>query len=83
MLAITLERRRAVINPLGPKTTKRGVVISLLVIWTVCSLIALPPTVFSTTSIPGRERAPPSDPVDQVCIVVWPDGAQGYSQLDF
>ena len=77
MLAITLERRRAVINPLGPKTTKRGVVISLLVIWTVCSLIALPPTVFSTTSIPGTER------VDQVCIVVWPDGAQGYSQLDF
>ena len=49
MLAITLERRRAVIRPLGPKTTKKVVIISLVVIWTVCSVISLPPTFYSTT----------------------------------
>ena len=49
MLAITLERRRAVMRPLRAKTTRAVVILSLLVIWSLCSLIALPPTLYSTT----------------------------------
>lgn len=56
MLAITLERRRAVMKPLRAKTTRAVVIISLLLIWSLCSLIALPPTLYSNTVTAPRNK---------------------------
>jgi len=80
MMAITLERRRAVISPLSPRTSKKVLIVSLLIIWILCALIALPPAYFSTTSNIHKTQILSSG---DVCIVLWPDGPQGFSKLDF
>jgi len=49
MLAITLDRRRAIITPLAPKTTRLVVMVVLVVIWIISTTVALPPTLNSTT----------------------------------
>ena len=51
MLAITLDRRRAVMTPLSPRTTKVVVMVSLITIWSLCTIIALPATIHSQTII--------------------------------
>ena len=51
MLAITLDRRRAVMSPLSPRITKKIEMVSLLSIWTLCTIIALPVTTNSSTLI--------------------------------
>ena len=125
MLAITLDRRRAIMTPLAPKTSKLMAVVSLVIIWTLCTVMALPPTIYSSTLIinpQARQVETRNDPspwsileisqifkIDygpttnniinlvqpyinfccrpsdhaSVCIVIWPDGPQGYSQIDF
>ena len=49
MLAITLDRRRAIMTPLAPKTSKLIAIVSILLIWIICSCMALPATIFSST----------------------------------
>ena len=48
MLAITLDRRRAIMNPLSTKISKLVVITVLIMIWSLCTTIALPPTIYST-----------------------------------
>jgi len=79
MLAITLDRRRAIMSPLHPRTTRLMVLVTLVIIWSISSIIALPPSVNASTLIIENNRSHPMT----VCIVVWSDGSQGYSKKDF
>ena len=49
MLAITLDRRRAIMSPLHPRTTRLMALIILAVIWALSALMAVPPAINSDT----------------------------------
>ena len=55
MLAITMDRRRAIMSPLSPKITKLVVTSVLLLIWIICTTIGLPPAIYSTTQVPNSQ----------------------------
>ena len=49
MLAMTLDRRRAIMSPLKPRTTKLMVLLILAVIWVLSATLAVPPAFNSST----------------------------------
>ena len=68
MLAITLDRRRAIMTPLATKTSKMVVLVSIVTIWAVCSGMALPPTLYSNTLILNpQDRQGNLDLKEKIC----------------
>ena len=49
MLAITLDRRRAIMSPLHPRTSRVTALLILSVIWILSALLAVPPAINSNT----------------------------------
>lgn len=77
LLAISVDRRKAIIRPLSPKSGKMSVLAVILSIWLVSGVMAAPAGYFSQ-QVDIRKC---SD--SKACILVWPDGYQGSSQLDY
>ena len=48
LLAISIDRRKAIVRPLAPKTGRTCVMLSLVTIWTTSAVLASPAAVFST-----------------------------------
>ena len=91
IMGVSLERYRVIVTPLAPKLKGWKMTKFLLLIWTLSSLVSLPPAAMSEL-LQIRELVEvyynftcvlffiPRDVF--VCIIVWPDGAQGVSSYD-
>ena len=79
LLAMTLERHRAIMTPLALRISKSTLWVAIAAIWVSSSLLALPSAVFST--LHTRQRTNQSD--IHFCMLLWPDGAQGKSAWDY
>ncbi|XP_023336238.1 tachykinin-like peptides receptor 86C [Eurytemora carolleeae] len=66
LLAITIDRRKAIVRPLEPKTSRMKVLITILVIWILSSIISLPPTLVAKHFLHGRCGK------NYICVPIWP-----------
>ena len=49
LLAISVDRRKAIVRPLAPKTGRACVILTILIIWTGSAALASPAALFSVT----------------------------------
>ena len=49
LLAISVDRRKAIVRPLAPKTGRACVMLTILIIWTGSAALASPAAMFSVT----------------------------------
>ena len=49
LLAISVDRRKAIVRPLAPKTGRACVMLTILIIWTGSAALASPAALFSVT----------------------------------
>ena len=47
LLAISVDRRKAIVRPLAPKSGRMKVLLTILSIWTISALLAAPAALFS------------------------------------
>ena len=110
LLAISIDRRRAIVYPLLPKSSRQCVLLTILLIWCLSGILSCPALIFSSIVQINRcekdirmfkplcmdsnltricsdcklksclvYRCSPS----VACILVWPDGYQGSSMIDY
>ncbi|XP_076288898.1 tachykinin-like peptides receptor 86C [Lasioglossum baleicum] len=79
MVVISFDRYVAIMTPLKPRISRRVSVISMIVIWTIASALALPGFLYSATKtwsyLENKTRI--------VCYLSWPDGDYVYSRSDY
>ncbi len=70
LVAITVDRYRAIIHPLMPRLTKTVVGLMMTFIWTAGSLVAMPYLIYNQLLVLEYTNR-----VKKRCLMVWPDGA--------
>ncbi|XP_023348096.1 tachykinin-like peptides receptor 86C, partial [Eurytemora carolleeae] len=77
LLALTVNRHKAIVTPLKAKATCCQLTFSLIGIWLVSGVLSLPGLLLSDLHRISRSEEA------YVCIMIWWDGFQGQSQFDF
>lgn len=77
-------RYNAIVHPLRKRITKQRAFLHIFVIWLASSMFAFPMLIFSRTSHVRVPYGPDKGQILRtVCHILWPDGYQGKSKLDF
>ena len=86
---------QVIVTPLAPKLRHSSILLSILSIWIISCILASPAVIFSQEVRISRlvedvehifldySFLPLRCTSDVVCILVWPDGYQGVSALDY
>ncbi|XP_059472152.1 tachykinin-like peptides receptor 86C isoform X2 [Neocloeon triangulifer] len=79
LVAISLDRYVAIVKPLKGRMRKRWALFTVLSIWFLSSLLALPTLLYSTTSTSSHTNGE----TRTLCFLQWPDGTYPRSSLDY
>ncbi|CAB3368305.1 Hypothetical predicted protein [Cloeon dipterum] len=79
LVAISFDRYVAIVKPLKRRMRKRWALFTVLSIWFLSSLLALPPLLYSTVYTTRYSN----DETRTLCYLVWPDGVSPRSRLDY
>ncbi|XP_033324548.1 tachykinin-like peptides receptor 86C [Megalopta genalis] len=79
LVVISFDRYMAIMRPMKHRISRKITVITMIVIWTIASALALPCILYSTTTLRrysnGRTRI--------VCCLLWPDGDYLRSKIGY
>ncbi|CAK1598513.1 unnamed protein product [Parnassius mnemosyne] len=79
LMAISVDRYMAIVNPLRPRFGKRATLSITAAIWTSGCIIGIPNFLFFTTDFDIMEDGS----VRQVCFSEWPDGITTRSEIEY
>eukprot|EP00095_Tigriopus_kingsejongensis_P008098 maker-scaffold590_size129399-snap-gene-0.30 protein:Tk08098 transcript:maker-scaffold590_size129399-snap-gene-0.30-mRNA-1 annotation:"tachykinin-like peptides receptor 86c-like isoform x1" len=74
LMAITLDRYRAILYPLKPKLSKWYILLAIFCVWGFSCLVAFPALIYSKTFSNTKVTA---------CLLYWPDGLPFVSMYDY
>jgi len=78
LLALTLERYKAVMTPLAPRKSHKTLAVGISLIWSLGTIAALPAALFSRLY---RVTSDVDEKTIYSCILIFPDGLPGQSHL--
>lgn len=67
-----------IVRPRSPHLSRPGTTASLVVVWAISVIVAIPTLLYSTTVSYGEDMSRQR----QACIMIWPDGDPSVSELD-
>lgn len=74
MVAMSIDRYIAILHPLRPKMTHKGVCLVLFFMWVLAALAPLPTAIFSKTGPPDFDNST-EECLKDSCTEKWPDNA--------
>ncbi len=77
LVAISIDRYRAIVHPLLPRLSKSYIVCMIIFIWGGSSIFASPILVYSSVLTFGYSYGV----IKHQCFIIWPDGA--FNRIDF
>ncbi|XP_033103126.1 tachykinin-like peptides receptor 99D [Anneissia japonica] len=80
LVAITLDRYRAIVYPLKPRLSKLTTIAIVVIIWSLSAAFAYPALFYSTTLAAVYAL---DDTLIHRCYIDWPDGQQNYGFDNF